>query len=82
MSGRRLPDGRPGAWRAGERPAEAELRLRSGVPDLVELPWLDALGAWSPADIPFRDIPVGPSRHLVRFVHVGGRLWALKELPG
>jgi tRNA A-37 threonylcarbamoyl transferase component Bud32 len=63
-------------------PTEAELRLRSGVPDLVALPWLESLGSWSPADIPFRDIPVGPSRHLVRFVHVGGRLWALKELPG
>ena len=64
------------------RPVEAELRLRSGVPDLVALPWLEALGSWSPAEIPFRDIPVGPSRHLVRFVHAGGRLWALKELPG
>ena len=61
---------------------EAELRLRTGVPDLVALPWLEALSAWSPAEIPFRDIPVGPSRHLVRFVHVGGRLWALKELLG
>ena len=71
---------RPGPSRS--RPAEAELRLRTGVPDLVELPWLEALASWSPADVPFRDIPVGPSRHLVRFVHVGGRLWALKELPG
>ncbi len=28
-----------------------------------------------------RDIPVGPSRHLVRFVEADGELWALKELP-
>ena len=64
-----------------DRPLDAELRLRTGVPDLVELPWLEPLGSWSPADVPFRDVPVGPSRHLVRFVHAGGRLWALKELP-
>ncbi len=30
--------------------------------------------------MPLRDIPVGPSRHLVRFVKADGRLWALKEL--
>jgi tRNA A-37 threonylcarbamoyl transferase component Bud32 len=65
-----------------DRRPEPQLRLRTAVPDLVDLPWLDALETWSPADVPFRDVPVGPSRHLVRFVHVGGRLWALKELPG
>jgi len=64
-----------------ERLLDAELRLRTGVPDLVQLPWLEPLSSWSPADVPFRDVPVGPSRHLVRFVHAGGRLWALKELP-
>jgi tRNA A-37 threonylcarbamoyl transferase component Bud32 len=26
-------------------------------------------------------VPVGPSRHLVRFIEVDGRMWALKELP-
>ena len=60
---------------------DTELRLRTAVPDLVDLPWLEPLGSWSPADVPFRDVPVGPSRHLVRFVHAGGRLWALKEMP-
>jgi tRNA A-37 threonylcarbamoyl transferase component Bud32 len=60
---------------------EPELRLRRAVPDLVDLPWLTPLASWSPAEVPFRDIPVGPSRHLVRFVHAGGHLWALKELP-
>src|SRR3712207_4682395 len=73
---------RCGIGRSGGRPAAAEAPLPSGAPDRVALPWPDGLAAWSPADIPFRDIPVGPSRHLVRFVHVGGRLWALKELPG
>ena len=60
---------------------EPELRLRSAVPELVDLPWLRPLGEWSPAEVDFRDVPVGPSRHLVRFVHAGRRLWALKELP-
>jgi hypothetical protein len=31
--------------------------------------------------VPLRDIPVGPSRHLVKFVETDGALWALKELP-
>jgi tRNA A-37 threonylcarbamoyl transferase component Bud32 len=62
-------------------PAQAELRLRTSIPALVDLPWLEPLAEWSPADVPFRDIPVGPSRHLVRFVHADGRLYALKELP-
>jgi len=60
---------------------EPELRLRTAVPELVDLPWLTPLGEWSPAEVEFRDVPVGPSRHLVRFVHADGRLWALKELP-
>ena len=32
-------------------------------------------------DVPLRDIAVGPSRHLVKFVECGGALWALKDLP-
>ncbi|SUE32793.1 Lipopolysaccharide kinase (Kdo/WaaP) family [Mycolicibacterium gilvum] len=32
-------------------------------------------------DVALRDIAVGPSRHLVRFVESDGELWALKELP-
>jgi hypothetical protein len=27
------------------------------------------------------DVPLGPSRHVVRVVREGDRLWALKELP-
>jgi len=58
-----------------------DLRLRSTSPGLVQLPWMDPLGEWDPTEVPFRDIPVGSHRHLVRFVHVDGRLWALKEEP-
>jgi tRNA A-37 threonylcarbamoyl transferase component Bud32 len=67
----------------GARPRRRglDLRLRSTSPGLVQLPWLDPLGEWDPTEVPFRDIPVGTHRHLVRFVHVDGRLWALKEEP-
>lgn len=32
-------------------------------------------------DVPLRDIAVGPSRHLVKFVDADENLWAVKELP-
>ncbi len=59
----------------------SELRLRSMASSLVVLPWQDPLAEWDPTEVPFRDVPVGPSRHLVRFVDIDGTLWALKELP-
>jgi hypothetical protein len=46
----------------------------------VELPWEAPLAEW-PADLAFRELPVGPSRHLVRFLVAEGSLYALKELP-
>ena len=61
-------------------PAPA-LRLRVPTPGLLALPWLEPLRDWDATEVPFRDIPVGPSRHLVRFVETDGALWALKELP-
>jgi hypothetical protein len=48
---------------------------------LVELPWERPLADWSGDDIAFRVLPVGPSRHLVRFMVADGVLYALKELP-
>lgn len=57
------------------------MRLRSPSPGLLALPWLEPLGEWDATEVPMRDIPVGPSRHLVRFVETDGALWALKELP-
>jgi len=69
-----------GGRREPPRP-DPQLRLRSAIPALVTLPWLTPLGEWSAAEVEFRDVPVGPSRHLVRFVEAGDRLWALKELP-
>jgi hypothetical protein len=58
-----------------------DLRLRNPSPDLLALPWRVPLAEWDPTTVPFRDVPVGPSRHLVRFVEADGRLWALKDLP-
>jgi Domain of unknown function (DUF4032)/Lipopolysaccharide kinase (Kdo/WaaP) family len=49
--------------------------------ELLGLPWLEPLGEWDATSVAIRDVPVGPSRHLVRFVEADGRLWALKEMP-
>ncbi|KRE31749.1 lipopolysaccharide kinase [Mycobacterium sp. Soil538] len=61
--------------------AAPELRLRAPRPELLALPWDRALADWTAPDVPLRDLPVGPSRHLVKFVECDGELWALKELP-
>ncbi|HEV8649741.1 MAG TPA: DUF4032 domain-containing protein [Actinomycetes bacterium] len=57
------------------------MRLRSASPELLALPWTRPLETWSPEEVAFRPLPVGPSRHLVRFVEADGVLYALKELP-
>lgn len=48
---------------------------------LLDLPWELPLAAWSAETLRFRDLPVGPSRHLVRFLVVDGLTFALKEEP-
>ncbi|HEX4249593.1 MAG TPA: DUF4032 domain-containing protein, partial [Pseudonocardia sp.] len=58
-----------------------ELRLRVTSPGLLALPWERPLREWDATEVPMRDIPVGPSRHLVRFVETDDELWALKQLP-
>jgi Domain of unknown function (DUF4032)/Lipopolysaccharide kinase (Kdo/WaaP) family len=58
-----------------------ELRLRAPTADLLALPWDLPLSEWTVPDVPLRDIAVGPSRHLVKFVERDGALWAVKELP-
>jgi hypothetical protein len=60
---------------------QLDLRLRVTSPGLLALPWDRPLGEWDATEVPLRDVPVGPSRHLVRFVETDGRRWALKELP-
>lgn len=61
--------------------ADVELRFRVTSPQLLALPWRVPLAEWDATEVPMRDIPVGPSRHLVRFVEADDGLWALKELP-
>ncbi len=61
--------------------ASLELRFRVPAPGLLALPWREPLATWDLTAVAFRDVPVGPSRHLVRFVEADERLWALKDLP-
>ncbi|MFT4044377.1 MAG: DUF4032 domain-containing protein [Gordonia sp. (in: high G+C Gram-positive bacteria)] len=70
---------------AGHEPSghAPELRLRVASPELIALPWELPLARWCAPDVPLRDVSVGQSRHLVKFVEADGALWALKELsPG
>ena len=62
-------------------PLRTDLRLRRPLPGLLRLPWDKPLAEWQPEDAALREMPVGPSRHLVRFVEADGRMWAIKELP-
>ncbi|HEY3336575.1 MAG TPA: DUF4032 domain-containing protein [Candidatus Limnocylindrales bacterium] len=57
------------------------LRLRDEVAGLLDLPWEQPLKTWDSTGHAFHELPVGPSRHLVRFLLVGGVVYALKELP-
>jgi hypothetical protein len=58
-------------------PPSLRLRRAGG---LLDLPWELSLGDW-PSALAFRDLDVGPSRHLVRFLLVDDALVALKEEP-
>lgn len=57
------------------------LRLRDEIAGLLDLPWELPLGEWEDTGRRFRELPVGPSRHLVRFLVHAGIVYALKELP-
>jgi hypothetical protein len=73
--------GAPGATFGGDRRPGAfpQLRLRrTGA--LLDLPWELPLADW-PSDLGFRQLPVGPSRHLVRFLPIEATLFALKDEP-
>jgi tRNA A-37 threonylcarbamoyl transferase component Bud32 len=57
------------------------LRLRTPTAELLGLPWDQPLETWDSTVLHFRDLPVGPSRHLVRFLVTEDQLLALKEEP-
>lgn len=59
----------------------ADLRLRSPSAQMLALPWERRLEDWDDTVADLREMKVGPSRHLVRFVQADGRLWAIKQLP-
>ena len=72
----------PGNRRAHQlRMRAPEFRLRAPTPGLLGLPWDRPLEEWTVPDVPLRDIAVGPSRHLVKFVDADGALWAVKDMP-
>jgi hypothetical protein len=48
---------------------------------LLDLPWELPLADWPADQLHFKELPVGPSRHLVRFLVLDDRTYALKELP-
>lgn len=57
----------------------AELTIRAGHPDFLDLPWGVSLQEW---DLPNRVLlPKGISRHEVRFFEYPQGLYAIKELP-
>ncbi len=60
---------------------QPEFRLRAPTPGLLGLPWDRPLSEWMVPDVPLRDIAVGMSRHLVKFVDADGHLWAVKDIP-
>lgn len=58
--------------------------MREGAADLLDLPWERPLATWTESDLSrfrIRELPVGPSRHLVRFLATEQRTYALKEEP-
>ena len=58
------------------------LRLRDEVAGLLDLPWERPLAVWEGDEARFRELPVGPSRHLVRFlVSDGIRITLLMYFP-
>jgi len=57
------------------------MRFRESRQSLLELPWDQPLARWSGPVIEFVDLPVGASRHTVRFLVTLDGIVALKELP-
>src|SRR6266540_5091997 len=57
------------------------LRLRGSDDRLLDLPWELPLGEWRSDTLRFKQLPVGPSRHLVRFLYSHDRVLARNELP-
>ena len=62
------------------RPVSSSLRITAAKPDaaLLDLPWDKPLSRWPDSIV--AALPQGISRHVVRFVHLDGRILAIKEI--
>ncbi len=61
----------------------AEITLRPGAPDFLDLPWDLPLSEWVGRCSRLVELPRGLSRHIVQFVNYSDELYALKEMrPG
>ncbi len=75
------PDAIPTSEIEPFEPGRITMRFRESNQALVGMPWHRPLAHWTGPDIEFVDLPVGASRHTVRFAMVDGSIIALKELP-
>ena len=75
------PDAIPTSEIEPFEPGRITMRFRESNQALVAMPWDQPLAHWAGPDLEFVDLPVGASRHTVRFAMVDGHIIALKELP-
>ncbi|MEX1344582.1 MAG: DUF4032 domain-containing protein [Candidatus Limnocylindrales bacterium] len=75
------PDAIPTSEIEPFEPGRITMRFRESNQQLVSMPWDQPLAYWEGPDLEFVDLPVGASRHTVRFAMVDGHIIALKELP-
>ena len=59
-------------------PQALKITAASSNPKMFTLPWEKPLATW-PEDL-LANLPRGISRHVVRFVHVGDEVYAMKEI--
>ncbi|WP_169080881.1 DUF4032 domain-containing protein [Bifidobacterium erythrocebi] len=59
-------------------PQALKITAASSNPKMFTLPWYQPLASW-PQDL-LANLPRGISRHVVRFVHVGDEVYAMKEI--
>ncbi|MEZ4596647.1 MAG: hypothetical protein R3C32_07260 [Chloroflexota bacterium] len=74
-----LPPSTPGTTADGA--PRVLMRFRGDVSALLGLPWETPLADWPAGAARFVELPVGESRHVVRFIAGATELLALKELP-
>ncbi len=57
------------------------MRFRGDASSLLQMPWGLPLDEWPAEAARFVELPVGESRHVVRFIALDSEVLALKELP-